>query len=42
VLNLTLLCEEMVWGSEGKSPYVLSLALDEDEWSVSCTGRFTL
>jgi hypothetical protein len=41
MLNLALLREEMVWGSEGKSPRILSLALDEDEWSVSCTGRFS-
>ena len=27
VLNLALLREEMVWGSEGKSPHILSLAL---------------
>jgi len=39
-VNLALLREEMVWGSEGKSHRILSLALDEDEWSVSCTGRF--
>jgi len=30
VLNLALLCDEMVWGSEGKSPRILSLALDEE------------
>ena len=42
VLDLALLCEEKVWGSEGNSPRILSLALDEDEWSVSCTSSFTL